>query len=108
MYTEEKSSYNKKGTFNFTVKCHLLNVFEKAPSMVKSGAFYFCLIIMNINKKIIMINAVIKKSFFDIIITPLLEDSVTPNKLNILCINYNIVSKLNQCKKRTNFRIFKL
>ncbi len=41
MYTEEKSSYNKKGTFNFTVKCHLLNVFEKAPSMVKSGAFLF-------------------------------------------------------------------
>ena len=46
-----------------------------------------------------MINAVIKKSFFDIIITPLLEDSVTPNKLNIPCINYNIVSKLNQYKK---------
>ena len=55
-----------------------------------------------------MINAVIKKSFFDIIITPLLEDSVTPNKLNIPCINYNIVSKLNQYKKRTNFRMHKL
>ena len=58
---------------------------------------------MNINKKIIMINAVIKKSFFDIIITPLLEDSVTPNKLNIQCINYNIVSKLNQYKKEQIF-----
>ena len=99
MYIEEKSSYNKKGTFNFTVKCHLLFVIKKAPSMANQVLFYFCLIIMNINKKIIMINAVIKKSFFDIIITPLLEDSVTPNKLNIPCINYNIVSKLNQYKK---------
>ena len=50
-----------------------------------------------------MINAVIKKSFFDIIITPLLEDSVTPNKLNIPCINYNIVDKLNQYKKEQIF-----
>ena len=58
---------------------------------------------MNINKKIIMINAVIKKSFFDIIITPLLEDSVTPNKLNISCINYNIVDKLNQYENEQIF-----